>query len=139
MKIYTNVIKLIEKGLPLLIVGPSCSGKSTLLREISNFEISYTTFLMDCHYYTSVTQASSFLKNRVYLTQSSHQNDFNEIDSKLILVDDLSLSQENIPISQILIKILKEGTLTVPNNRQIWANKPISNVNILASVAQCSN
>jgi ABC-type phosphate/phosphonate transport system ATPase subunit len=37
MKIYTNVIKMLEKGLRVLVVGDKCSGKSTLLKEISNF------------------------------------------------------------------------------------------------------
>jgi hypothetical protein len=32
MKIYTNVIKLIEKGLKVLVVGDRCSGKTTLLK-----------------------------------------------------------------------------------------------------------
>ena len=37
MKIYTNVIKLLEKGYPLLLSGQPCSGKTTLMRELSNF------------------------------------------------------------------------------------------------------
>lgn len=49
MKIYTNVIKLLEKGLKIIVVGEKCSGKSILLKEISNFEMSYTSFLIDCH------------------------------------------------------------------------------------------
>lgn len=82
MKIYTNVIKFLEKGLRIVVAGEKSSGKSILLREISNFEMSYTTFLIDCHRFTTVQQVGEVIKNRIFYTKA---------EKKLILIDDLSL------------------------------------------------
>lgn len=44
--------------------------------------MSYTTFLIDCHRFTTVQQVGEVIKNRIFYTKA---------EKKLILIDDLSL------------------------------------------------
>jgi hypothetical protein len=75
------LIKLIENNHSILLCGAQ-SGRSSIFSEISSFELSYNTFLLDCHGRTSLNHITSLTRGRII---------FGDFKKNLILVDDIHL------------------------------------------------
>lgn len=68
-----------------MIYGRQC-GKSTLLREISNFETDYSSFIIDCHRKTCPIKINQFCKQKII---------YGDDKAVLVLIDDLNLALSN--------------------------------------------
>ena len=82
-------------------MGDQC-GKTTMLRQLSNFEISYSSFVMDCNHYTSCKHIYTYIKNKIV---------FSEYPKNLIMIDDINLPLEQSDISQVLRNVVDEKTM----------------------------
>jgi hypothetical protein len=75
------VIKMIENDIPILLMGAQ-SGKSTLLKEICNFEISYSTFIVDCNQKTDPMKVNKIIREKI---------SYGDEKKYLVLVDDVHM------------------------------------------------
>ena len=97
-----------------MIICGSESGKSTLLNELSSFELSYNSFLIDCHKNTSPNHITHLARGRIL---------YGEFKKNLILVDDLHLPAPSI--SGIIRSLIERGyslnsSLIGKLNENLW-------------------